>query len=148
MSLEIDISTGDEITPKELKYEYLSLFEDKKIYIDSYNIETILSEKIETVLRRTLYNGRMKDFYDIYIFLTKFKNDININDFEKAFEKTLVNRGSLEYLKDYNKIFDEMLEYEKIKETWIKYAQKNKYAEGIDFKNIIELLRNFLKKLN
>lgn len=90
----------------------------------------------------------MKDFYDIYIFLTKFKNDININDFKKAFEKTLVNRGSSEYLKDYNKIFDEMLEYEKIKETWIKYSQKNKYAEGIEFKDIIELMRNFLNKLN
>lgn len=90
----------------------------------------------------------MKDFYDIYIFLTKFKHDININDFKKAFKKTLVNRGSLEYLKDYNKIFDEMLKYEKIQDTWKKYAQKNKYAEGIEFKNIIELLRSFLNKLN
>lgn len=70
--LEIDISTGDMITPRQLKYQYNSLFENKIIHIDAYNIETILSEKIETVLRRTLYNGRMKDFYDIYIFLKKF----------------------------------------------------------------------------
>lgn len=90
----------------------------------------------------------MKDFYDIYIFLTKFKNDINIIDFDKAFKKTLANRGSLEYLKDYNKIFDEMLEYEKIQETWIKYAQKNKYAEEIEFKDIIKVLKEFLDKLN
>ena len=60
VALEIDISTGDEITPKALKYEYSSLFEDKKIYIDSYNIETILAEKIETILRRGKYNARMK----------------------------------------------------------------------------------------
>ena len=54
----------------------------------------------------------MKDFYDIYIFLTKFKNDINISDFKKAFNNTLTNRNALDYLKDYNQIFDEMLEYE------------------------------------
>ena len=85
--LEIDISTGDEITPSELSYKYYSLFEDKIIHIDSYNIETILAEKIETVLRRTLYNARMKDFYDIYIFLTKLKAEINIKDFQKALKK-------------------------------------------------------------
>lgn len=145
--LEIDISTGDEIIPRQLKFDYYSLFEDKTIHIDSYNIETILSEKIETVLRRTLYNGRMKDFYDIYIFLTKFKNDINISDFKKAFNNTLTNRNALDYLKDYNQIFDEMLEYETLKNTWNKYASKNKYAENIEFDEIIKVLRNFIKDL-
>ena len=145
--LEIDISTGDEIIPRQLKFDYYSLFEDKTIHIDSYNIETILSEKIETVLRRTLYNGRMKDFYDIYIFLTKFKNDINISDFKKAFNNTLTNRNALDYLKDYNQIFDEMLEYETLKNTWNKYSNKNKYAENIEFDEIIKVLRNFIKDL-
>lgn len=145
--LEIDISTGDEITPRQLKYEYNSLFEDKTIHIDSYNIETILSEKIETVLRRTLYNGRMKDFYDIYVFLTQFKYNINIEDFKKAFNNTLINRNALEYLKDYNAIFNEMLEYETIQKTWNKYANKNKYAENIKFNDIIEILRSFLNGL-
>ena len=60
VSLEIDISTGDEITPKELNYEYISIFNKKKIYIDTYNIETILSEKIETILRRGKYNTRIE----------------------------------------------------------------------------------------
>ena len=145
--LEIDISTGDEIIPRQLKFDYYSLFEDKTIHIDSYNIETILSEKIETVLRRTLYNGRMKDFYDIYIFLTKFKNDINISDFKKAFNNTLTNRNALDYLKDYNQIFDEMLEYETLKNTCNKYSNKNKYAENIEFDEIIKVLRNFIKDL-
>lgn len=144
--LEIDISTGDEITPRQLKFEYNSLFENKIIHIDSYNIETILAEKIETVLRRTLYNGRMKDFYDIYTFLTQFKNDINIEDFKKAFNNTLTNREALEYLNDYNEIFSEMLEYETLQNTWNKYASKNKYAENIKFNDIIELLRKFLKE--
>ena len=148
VNLEIDISTGDEITPKELKYEYHSLFEDKKIYIDSYNLETILAEKIETILRRTLYNGRMKDFYDVYIFLTKLRNEINISNFKKAFEKTLKNRDSVDSLRDYNKIFDEMLKYETIQNNWKRYSEKNKYAQNIDFKDIIEILRSFLKESN
>ena len=145
--LEIDISTGDEISPRQLRFEYYSLFEDKIIHIDSYNIETILSEKIETVLRRTLYNGRMKDFYDIYIFLTKFKNDINIQDFKMAFTNTLTNREAFDYLNDYNQIFDDMLEYETLQKTWNKYASKNKYAENIDFSEIIKILRQFLKEI-
>ena len=146
ISLEIDISTGDEITPRELKYEYSSLFESKKIFINSYNIETILAEKIETVLRRTLYNARMKDFYDIYIFLSNMKDEININDFKMAFKSTLLNRNSLEYFKDYNKIFDEMLEYKGLQSNWEIYARKNRYAYGIEFREIIRLLRNFLKE--
>ena len=72
VSLEIDISTGDEITPKELNFEYISIFDNKKINIGTYNIETILSEKIETILRRGKYNTRMKDYYDIYFFLHIF----------------------------------------------------------------------------
>lgn len=147
VNLEIDISTGDEITPKELKYEYHSLFEDKKIYIDSYNLETILAEKIETILRRTLYNGRMKDFYDVYIFLTKLRNEINISNFKKAFEKTLKNRDSFDSLKDYNKIFDEMLEYETIQNSWKRYSEKNKYAQNIEFKDIVEILRSFILEI-
>lgn len=146
VDLVIDISTGDEITPKELTYEYNSLFEDKKIYIDSYNIETILAEKIETILRRTLYNDRMKDFYDIYTFLTRLRNEINIQDFKKALKNTLENRGSLDYFKDYNQIFDEMLEYERIQASWIRYSEKNKYANNLKFNDIIRILREFLNE--
>lgn len=90
VALEIDISTGDEVTPRELKYEYHSLFEDKKIYIDSYNIETILAEKIETILRRGKYNARMKDYYDIHFFLNKLKDEINIDIFSQALENTVM----------------------------------------------------------
>ena len=141
---EIDISTGDEIIPRELSFEYFSLFEDKKIYIETYNLETILSEKIETVLRRTLYNARMKDFYDIYIFLTRLKNEINMEDFKKSFDATLKKRNSTEYLKDYKKIFDEMVNYDGLQDNWNVYVRKNKYVENIEFTEIINLLRGLL----
>lgn len=144
VALEIDISTGDEITPRELNYEYHSLFENKKIYIDSYNIETILAEKIETILRRGKYNARMKDYYDIYFFLSKLKSEINVNIFRHALENTIMQRDSAEYLKDYHKILDELLINDRIHKNWNNYKDKTKYAENIDFDDIINILVTFL----
>ena len=144
VALEIDISTGDEITPRELNYEYHSLFEDKKIYIDSYNIETILAEKIETILRRGKYNARMKDYYDIYFFLDKLKEEINVNIFRQALENTVMQRDSSEYLKDYHKILGELLISDRIHKNWNSYRDKTKYAEHIDFNDIINILLSFL----
>lgn len=144
VALEIDISTGDEITPRELNYEYYSLFENKKIYIESYNIESILAEKIETILRRGKYNARMKDYYDIYFFLSKLKSEINVNIFKQALENTIMQRDSSEYLKDYQKILEELLTNDRIHKNWNSYSSKTKYAENIDFEDIIEILVTFL----
>lgn len=144
VALEIDISTGDEITPRELNYEYYSFFENKKIYIESYNIESILAEKIETILRRGKYNARMKDYYDIYFFLSKLKSEINVNIFKQALENTIMQRDSSEYLKDYQKILEELLTNDRIHKNWNSYSSKTKYAENIDFEDIIEILVTFL----
>lgn len=148
VALEIDISTGDEITPRELKYEYLSLFEDKKIFIDTYNIETILSEKIETILHRGKYNARMKDYYDVYFFLTKMKSEINQSIFKKAINNTLINRDAFSYYKDYEQILDSIITYKRINASWNTYRKKNKYADNIEFKDIIEILKEFIKETN
>ena len=144
VALEIDISTGDEITPKELNYEYISIFENKKIYIDTYNIETILAEKIETILRRGKYNARMKDYYDVYFFLTKLKNDINLEIFGQALNNTLRKREAFEYYNDYIQILDGLANDERINNYWNTYKKKNKYAENIEFNEIVEILRKFL----
>lgn len=127
-----------------MNYEYHSLFENKKIYIDSYNIETILAEKIETILRRGKYNARMKDYYDIYFFLSKLNAEINVDIFRQALENTTVQRDSSEYLKDYHKILDELLTNDRIHKNWNSYRSKTKYAENIDFNDIIGLLIEFL----
>lgn len=147
VALEIDISTGDEITPKELNYEYISIFENKKIYIDTYNIETILAEKIETLLRRGKYNARMKDYYDVYFFLTKLKNNIDLEIFGQALNNTLKKREALDYYKDYKKILDGLINDERINNYWITYKKKTKYAENIEFKEIIGVLREFLDNI-
>ena len=147
VALEIDISTGDEITPKELNYEYISIFEDKKIYIDTYNIETILAEKIETILRRGKYNARMKDYYDVYFFLTKLKDEIDLETFKQALNNTLTKRESFDYYKDYRQILNGLTNDERINNYWSTYKKKTKYAHNIKFKEIVRILDEFLDNI-
>ena len=146
VNLEIDISTGDKVTPRELKYKYPLIFSDKEITISSYNIETILAEKIETVLKRGIYNSRMKDFYDIYVFINNFSNDINYDDLLSAMKNTFKKRDSLDVLEDYKKILNELKDNERLNSLWNKYINKRNYAKNIDFFTIIELLDGFLDK--
>ena len=144
VALEIDISTGDEITPKELNFEYTSIFDNKKIYIGTYNIETILSEKIETILRRGKYNTRMKDYYDVYFFLMKLKKDINIKIFKQALNNTLRKREASDYYNDYKQILNGLTNDERINNYWNTYKKKTKYAQNIEFNEIIKTLEEFL----
>ena len=86
--IKIDISTGDVITPREIRYEYPLLLEDKSIQLWSYNLETILAEKIQTILSRGLLNTRMRDFYDVTTLFDCYNDSINYNDLSLAFDKT------------------------------------------------------------
>ncbi len=146
VNLEMDISTGDKIIPRELKYKYPLIFSDKEIVINSYNIETILSEKIETVLKRGIYNSRMKDFYDIYVFINNFSKDINYDNFLSAMKNTFEKRNSLSVLEDYKIILNEVKENERLNNLWNKYTIKRNYAKDVEFSVIIELLDEFLDK--
>ena len=148
VNLEIDISTGDKVTPKELKFKYPLLFEDRSILINSYNIETILAEKIETVLRRGKYNSRMKDYYDIYLFLTKLRNEINISILKDAIDNTFTKRDSFEYLNDYDEIIKSIIDSDRIKTNWKSYSNKNSYANNLEVDQIMILLNDFIKELN
>lgn len=146
VNLEIDISTGDKVTPKELKFKYPLLFEDRSILINSYNIETILSEKIETILRRGKFNSRMKDFYDVYYFITKLKNEIDIKILRKAIDNTFYKRDSFEYLKDYEKIISSIIDDDRIKKLWQTYSRKHIYAKDIDIDEILHILMEFINE--
>ena len=148
INLEIDISTGDKVTPRNLKFKYPLLFEDRSILINSYNLESILSEKIETVLRRGKYNSRMKDYYDIYFILSKLKKDIDMKVLKEALKNTFNKRESFDYLKDYEKIVETIKNDDRIKSLWIIYSNKNKYANNIDINNIIVLFSKFMDELD
>ncbi|MCI8411258.1 MAG: nucleotidyl transferase AbiEii/AbiGii toxin family protein [Clostridia bacterium] len=148
INLDIDISTGDTVIPKELEYSYPSLFEDKKILIYTYNAETIIAEKIETILRRGQYNSRMKDYYDIHMFLSEFKDTIDINILKLSIKNTFDKRESFDYLKDYEHILEGIFSYDRIVNLWNGYAKKNKYANDIKFEEIIRELKEFISSLD
>ena len=115
--------------------------------ISSYNIETILAEKMETVLRCGVFNSRMKDFYDIYYFLTKLRKEKDINVLKEAVDNTFTKRNSFEYLKDYEQIIDSIIGNERIEKLWNIYSNKYKYANGIDINEILNLLKDIIKEL-
>lgn len=115
--------------------------------ISSYNIETMLAEKIETVLRRGVFNSRMKDFYDIYYFLTKLKKEIDMSLLKKAMDNTFTKRDSYEYLNDYEQIIDSIVGNERLGKLWDIYSNKYKYANGIDINEILSLLKDIIKEL-
>lgn len=120
-----------------MNYEYISIFEDKKIYIDTYNIETILAEKIETILRRGKYNTRMKDYYDVYFFLTKLKAEIDLETFKKALNNTLTRREAFDYYNDYRQILNGLTNDERINNYWSTYKKNTKYAQNKNLKKLL-----------
>ena len=142
VDLSIDVSTGDIITPKETEYRYKRMFENDSFPIMGYPFETILAEKIETVLRRSVFNTRMKDFYDIYIILSAQNADIDL--FHEALQATSAHRNSLETIKDSKSILDEIQNNKEMRNAWKKYQLNNEFAKGIDFDQIIQTIRNAL----
>ena len=110
--------------------------------------ETIISEKIETILRRGQYNSRMKDYYDVHMFLNEFKDNIDIKNLKLSIKNTFDKRESLDYLKDYEQILDSISSYDRIVSLWNGYVKKNKYANDIKFEEIIKEIKEFISSLD
>ena len=136
-SFHIDIATGDPITRKEIRYKYLPLLGKQYIDLYAYNMETVLAEKIETILNRLELNGRIRDFYDIYLIYIKCWDTINIEHFKKAINKTF---GKREYTGNPYEALDVIRNSDILKERWNKYQKNFAYAEGIEFSEIINCL--------
>ena len=142
-SFHIDIATGDPITPKEIRYKYLPLLGDYYVDLYAYNMETILAEKIETMLNRLELNGRTRDFYDIYLIYKKEWKNINKDHFRKAIDKTFTKR---EYKGDPFEGLDIIRNSEILKERWNKYQRNFSYAEGIEFEDIMNCLEIMIEQ--
>lgn len=142
-SFHIDIATGDPITPKEIRYKYLPLLGDYYVDLYAYNMETILAEKIETMLNRLELNGRTRDFYDIYLIYKKEWRSINIDHFRKAIDKTFTKR---KYNGNPFEALDIIRNSEILKERWNKYQRNFSYAEGIEFEDIMNCLEIMIEQ--
>lgn len=141
----VDIATGDPITPKEIGYQYLPLLGNDYIDLYAYNIETVLAEKIETILSRSELNGRMRDFYDVYLIYTKCWENIHVDHFKKAIDKTFNKR---EYVGEPFVTIDLLRGSELIRSKWRAYQKKYEYAHDIYFDDILECIEKMMKQIN
>jgi len=137
--LKIDISTGDVITPREIAYSYKLMFEDRTIPIMTYPIETVLAEKLETVISRSITNTRMRDFYDIHILLKS--QNINADILALALERTAKKRGNFNLLENAESILKIVKSDEDMERLWNIYQKKFKYAGEYTWDEVIHSVR-------
>ena len=138
--LTVDVTTGDMITPREVEYTFSLLFDDRTISILAYNLETVLAEKIETVLSRSVLNTRLRDFYDLYV-LQDTGLEIDKATLAAALTATARKRGSEQVLVLYERTLDEIRISPLMREQWKRYQEKNNYAAGIVWDDVISDIR-------
>lgn len=143
--LKIDISTGDVITPKAISYEYKLMLEDRSINLWSYNLETILAEKLQTVLARGVLNTRMRDYYDIYTLTKIYNNKIDVAILCNAFEATCKKRASLDLVHVGGNIIASVAGDNELSEMWRSYQKKYSYAMDIFYKDVIKSVEDLYK---
>ena len=135
--IKIDVSTGDVITPKAIEYNYSLMLEERKIELWSYNLETILGEKLQTILVRERANTRMRDFYDICVLVEMYVDEIKVDDFKAAYEATCRKRESLHIIGDEEKIIGIIENDSQLNNQWVNYQKKFSYASDISFEKTI-----------
>lgn len=148
VALKIDISTGDIITPKEVLYSFDLLFENRKIEILAYNLETVLAEKFETIISRGIINTRVRDFYDVYILTTLQEKNINRFDFKSALASTAAKRETLGKINSSLRVLGEIQEDKTIQNIWKAYTKKFDYAGDIPFEDTIAALIKLFEMYN
>lgn len=138
--LKLDFSTGDVITPKEVLFSYPMMFDSGTIPIFAYNLETLLAEKLETVLARGTANTRMRDFYDVYALNAAYASTIHKKTLKAAFTKTCEIRGSAPLLGNWQLLLAEIKADSEMLSLWRRYQQNFDYAAGIGWNDIMQTL--------
>ena len=144
-NLMIDITTGDVITYKEVEFKYNTLFDNETINIMTYNYETIIAEKFESIISRNIDNTRMKDYYDLYMFVNLKWNDINKNTLRKAIINTSKARDTLDYIDNASKYIELISDDSKLKSLWNSYRNNYEYAKDIEFVDTINAIKEIDK---
>lgn len=142
--LKLDMTTGDMIVPKEITYEFKLMFEDRILKVKAYNIETVLAEKIETIITRSTANTRMRDYYDVYIIMTMYKDLVNDDLLNDAIIKVSENRDTTHVLKDKTTILKEIANSVQMQHRWERYQSKYSYAKEIQWNDIIVVLKEYI----
>ncbi len=142
--ITVELTTGDIITPREMKYNYNCIFEDKKIPIMSYTLETVLAEKFQTIVTRGLLNTRLKDFYDIYILMNTKIDDLNRSNLIRAIKSTFKRRETNFDLEQFNEVINDLSDDNNMNNLWNAYISKNSYAKNVKFEDTINALKEII----
>ena len=136
--LKVDITAGDKITPREIEFRFKLLLEDREISVLAYNLETVMAEKLETVVSRGDQNTRPRDYYDVYILAKLQYKNIEIESLKAALKATSKKRGSTEVLKDYKHIIDVVRNSDVMLRQWQNYQKDFEYASDIGFGEVCD----------
>ena len=140
VTMKIDITTGDKITYKEIEYNFTLMLEDRKIQIWSYNVETIIAEKFEAIVKRGVLSTRIRDYYDVYMLINTQNKIIDKKTLKDAITLTAQHRGTSEIIKDWKKIVEKIANDSKMRQQWKRYQKDNFYAEEIEYKELINAI--------
>jgi len=143
--LNIDFTAGDVITYREIEYAYKTILGNDTINLLCYNYETIIAEKFETIVSRGTYNSRMKDYYDIHMFVNFLWKDIDRVQLKQAIINTSKNRGSLKNIDGCEEILKRIEEDSDIIKLWSKYKNRYVYAKTIDFSDVLNSIKKVSK---
>lgn len=135
--MKIDITTGDKITYKEIKYDFTLMLEKRKIQIWSYNLETIIAEKFESIIKRGPLSTRIRDYYDVYMLVNTQSKNIDNKILKDAIILTSEHRDSRKIIENWKETVDIIKDNDKMKKQWVKYQKNNFYAEGIKYSDLI-----------
>lgn len=142
--IKIDITTGDKITPREMIYSFNLMFEERSINVLAYTVETILAEKLETIISRGDQNTRPRDFYDIYILNTLQKKNIDYQILKDAFAATVKKRGTEHIITNYKEIIETISKSSIMKNQWTRYQKEFEYAKDIRFEDTCETVMDLM----
>lgn len=145
--LFIDITTKDPITPREIEFKYKSIFDDEYIKIMAFNKETIIAEKFETLIKDTETNTRAKDFYDLYVLIKEYWNELDKTNLIKAIRNTCKRRESLYILDELEERFDFIKESAILQGEWYKYQISHLYARDINYADIMKNINLIIEEL-
>ena len=140
--LKIDITTGDVITPREVQYRFALMLENRSIDILAYNIETVLAEKMETIISRGILNTRMRDFYDLHILRVLQSDNVDRSLLAEAFKATSAKRGLVFSYDNILSELDKVLINPEVKRLWGNYRKKFSYAADLDWNEVVVSLKN------
>ncbi len=140
VDMKIDITTGNTIIPREIEYNYRLMFEDRTIPVMAYNLYTILAEKIETILVRSVANTRGRDYYDVYLLLRTGRETLSREELFRAIRAKAEERGSVPALDNRGKILRDISESPDIAKIWDNYTRRYPYAKGIALPDILVLV--------